>query len=397
MKKIFLITAAILQIFIFPAILFPEHIEIYADLESVRKDGLVVIVCPEKLAENEYTLRINEMNAGAIKIISLISSSSTLDKKRKKLYKYIADVSGVTLRNLVKAGAKVVLVKYDFIEKKDFEYKNKSDYKIYKKEIITNPADTLMEFVKGGNCFVGSDDEKNDEYPRRMVYVDDFYIDKYEVSNRQFLIYVKESNSDTPSSWENGVFPQDKADFPALVTYYEAEAFAKWSGKRLPTEEEWEKAANGVDKPEVFDSNGGKKVLSLKKTIYPWGDEYSNICNDSSFWEKISGNKLDGKYAKGFLPVNYFDGKNISAYGAVNMAGNAAEWTSSWYDAYPGNKSYKNKRFGKQVKVIKGGSWFNKPYNVRNSSRGFAGLPSLYADSSVGFRCVKAPSEIDIE
>jgi len=93
-------------------------------------------------------------------------------------------------------------------------------------------------------------------------------------------------------------------------------------------------------------------------------------------------------YTRGPVPVNIFDGPGNSPYGLVNMSGNAPEWTSSWYRAYPGNNN-PDKRYGKQVKVIRGGAWYSERYRVRVSSRDIGGVPNIYNDYIAGFRCAK--------
>jgi formylglycine-generating enzyme required for sulfatase activity len=114
------------------------------------------------------------------------------------------------------------------------------------------------------------------------------------------------------------------------------------------------------------------------------------------FW-KDSGIGADIKktYRRGLLAVTFFEGKGDSPFGAVNMAGNAMEWTSSWYRAYPGN-TYKDRRFGTQFKVLRGGSWRDTAKSLRVTDRQIGGIPNLYRDAIGGIRCVKSPTVLDL-
>ena len=141
---------------------------------------------------------------------------------------------------------------------------------------------------------------------------------------------------------------------PAIVTWEQANAYAQWVGKRLPTEKEWEKAARGTD---------GR--------IFPWGNSY-----DESFvvW--------DQSYPRGSAIA-----KPESPYGCFDMAGSVWEWTSDWYKPYPGN-NVPMKEYGKTYKVMRGGSNFNNYSFVRTTQRYYL-LPNITSRYFVGFRCVK--------
>ncbi len=202
-----------------------------------------------------------------------------------------------------------------------------------------------------------------DQHPEHRFHLDAFYIDQYEVTNREYKKFIDATQfHELPGHWEDGQFPEGKGDLPVTnVTWREAWTYALWAGKRLPTEEQWEKAARGTD---------GR--------LFPWGDEYQKG------WANIG---VDG--AKAPEPGGRFP-KDVSPYNVFDMAGNVMEWTLSWYQAYPGN-DYRFKKFGKEFKVLrgngfqKGGHYFLEAYRFtfyRTEAR-----PDEYFEN-VGFRCV---------
>jgi len=188
-----------------------------------------------------------------------------------------------------------------------------------------------MVFIPGGIFLMG--DEK------REVYVGPYWIDKFPVTNARYKKF-------DPSHR----YPPERANYPMVtLSWYAANQYARWAGKRLPTEEEWEKAARGTD---------GR--------IWPWGDEFDPTkCNT-----KESG-ILD------YTPVDRYEAGK-SPYGCYDMAGNVLEWTASWFDAE------------KNFKVVKGGSWENYDYIARAAHRmGYD--PFTRMSLIIGFRCARSP------
>jgi len=244
--------------------------------------------------------------------------------------------------------------------------------KIDNKEMILIPAG---EFVMGTNKTDSENTHQKigsvkplylDQQPERRINLEAYYIDKYEVTNREYKLFIDSTQYiDLPTLWKDGSYPEDLANHPVTnITWSEAMAYALWAGKTLPTEIQWEKAARGPE-----------------GNIFPWGDKY------------IKGNANMGK---GSLKTTMDVGSNPgdkSSYKVYDLAGNVMEWTQDWYQPYPGS-DYKSQRFGKKFKVLrgnsfqKGGHYFLEAYQFlfyRTEAD-----PNDYFEN-VGFRCVFLP------
>lgn len=221
------------------------------------------------------------------------------------------------------------------------------------------PADDPdMAYVPGGEFVFGNDGGKEDESPQQTVQMDGFNIDIHPVTCAEYRKFVEATGHRAPRNWKEGQLPAGQENNPVVwVSWEDATAYAKWAGKRLPTETEWEKAARGSD---------GRQ--------YPWGDTFdSSRCNSREANLKKTS------------PVDQFP-NGASPYGTLDMAGNVWEWTADWYDAYRGSL-YKLDRFGTTYKVLRGGSWFDGADAVRTTTRNSA-KPS-FSFSTIGFRCAK--------
>lgn len=226
---------------------------------------------------------------------------------------------------------------------------------IEKKE-ITDKLGRVMILISAGPFLYGPD--------RKKEVIDyDFYIDKYPVTNRDFFIFVE--NTKRFSSFQYDFFKlmaDRKPDHPVvLVDWYDANAYAVWAGKRLPTDKEWEKAARGVD---------GR--------IYPWGNEFSeDRCNS-----------LESRHDD-TTPVNKYD-KGVSPYGVYDMVGNVFEWVADWaarsrFSTIPYSE-----------KINRGGS-FNRPKDQVTTFFSESD-PPYFIMRDVGFRTAfseKPPKELD--
>lgn len=200
-----------------------------------------------------------------------------------------------------------------------------------------------MVYVEAGDFIMGSEYGDTDEKPKHTAFTEAFFIDAYEVSNTEFSLF--------DSSF---VFPDKKKDNAAIVTWSQANAYAQWIGKRLPTEIEWEKAARGTD---------GR--------TFPWGDTFDN---SYVVWDQSS--------TRGTAIA-----KPESPYGCFDMAGSVWEWTADWYKPYPENET-PMEQYGEKYRVMRGGSNFNNISFLRCSQRYYL-LPEDIRAYPVGFRCVK--------
>ena len=238
------------------------------------------------------------------------------------------------------------------------------------------------EFVMGGN----DNNAQSNEKPVHTVHVDAFYMDKYEVTNAEYKKFVdanpqwrKGGNPPVAHShgylwdWNGNNYPEGKGDHPVRqVTWYAAMAYAKWAGKRLPTEAEWEKAARG----------------GLLGKVYPWGDTIDNT--KANYGRNVGDTTPVGSY-----PPN--------AYGLYDMAGNVWEWCLDEYDGnFYANSPSANPLSGantvKEVldnytninssRVLRGGTWTYIATYVRCAQRHYD-APTRTVNY-IGFRCARA-------
>jgi len=218
-----------------------------------------------------------------------------------------------------------------------------------------------MVYVPAGEFVMGSEWGEPDELPRHAVDLDAFYIDTYEVTNAEYQRCIDEADCTRQMSW-------DRPDLmgptqPVVgVRWYDAVAYCRFVGKRLPTEAEWEKAARGTD-----------------ERRFPWGDEWH------PGW--VNMHTPDDGFA-GTAPVGSFP-KNVSPYGAYDMAGNAWEWTQDLHDREFYARSPRKNPLNEEVgwrRIMRGGSWM---YDVPFFETSFNRSPgrAYFRKEYVGFRC----------
>ena len=228
------------------------------------------------------------------------------------------------------------------------------------------PKDTgSMGLIPGGKFIMGSNERWDDETPEYIESVDKFYIDRYEVTNAEYEKFTYDTKREKPYHWLNGKVPKNKKNHPVIyVNWHDAGEYCKWKGKRLPTEQEWEKAARG-------DSGN----------IYPWGNTWA-INKSNHPYKGSTGTEPVGSYPNGKSP-----------YGLYDMSGNVWEWVDSFYLPHPGNNINRGE-YGMDKRVLKGGSWFDcLSYGCGLSAPTFnrSFFTPEVKNNSFGFRCAKSP------
>ena len=241
-----------------------------------------------------------------------------------------------------------------------------------------------MVLIPGGTFEMGRPDGKSgyDNFPVHLVKIDSFYMDKFEITVGEFKQFLNETGYDFHCGLWERIFVSPMNDHPMVhVNWYEATAFAEWTGKRLPTEAEWEYAARG----------------GLKGKRYPWGNVITkNDANFHRYWKdddeygKSHSVKKNGKdkWKYSTAPVGSFE---PNEYGLYDMAGNVAEWCQDWYqhDYYKVSPmdNPKGPETGNE-KVSRGGHWYSWHKGLRVYNRGGNPPDVKWFQDVQGFRCV---------
>jgi formylglycine-generating enzyme required for sulfatase activity len=236
-----------------------------------------------------------------------------------------------------------------------------------------------MVMIPAGVYTIGRDDESELESPRHTVDLPAFFIDRTEVTNADYGKFVDATSHRPPANWKGRTYPANRANYPVTgVTWQDAADYARWAGKRLPTEAEWEAAARGAE---------GRR--------YPWGNDW-----------RASFANIDVKAAKDYKPDEYPDEikpagqypDGASAAGALDLIGNVWEFTADKFSLYPGNplrvdeirvganrQPLKLER-GKTYRIIRGGA-FDGDREHDASYRGLVDASQPFPKT--GFRCAK--------
>ena len=261
---------------------------------------------------------------------------------------------------------------------------------------MTSPTAPDLARIPAGDFFMGAADAEEDERPVHRVFVSEFLIGRFAVTQDEYARFVRAAGHPAPAIrdlpligrgdreatfrelaapyvWDNGQPPSGHGSHPVvLIRYDDAMAYCRWLTEeigravRLPTEAEWEKA-----------SRGGAEALK-----YPWGNEIDS--SRANYLTDPATKPERGTRPTGTYPPN--------AYGLYDMCGNVWEWASDWYSAeYYGLGEMRDPRGpASGLRVVRGGSWVNQDVTMLRNAYRHKVPPDTYAHS-IGFRIVCAP------
>jgi len=338
-------------------------------------------VNPESTFEHKPELEISMEYLdiyGNIKIISFISGKLYVDGT------YHVDIeknTAITIKNLTK-GTHNVKIYGSSIWEQVIEVKENETTEITADKSLALDFNQLMILIEEGIFKMGSNDGEGDEMPVHDVSLDAYYINKYEITNDQYCKFLnKYGNVGEEGQYfidlnlksikismdgSNYKSFQGYENYPVIgVTWFGANEFCKKMGGRLPTEAEWEYAANGGSYNEEYDYSGSNDIDKVA-----WYYKGSDLKNSKE--PKQVGVKQPNKL------------------GIFDMTGNVSEWCLDWYavDYYEESEFYnpQGPETGK-YKVIKGGSFWGFPQNLRISNR--LSFDPRKSSHEIGFRCIK--------
>lgn len=243
----------------------------------------------------------------------------------------------------------------------------------YSSQLKLSKDKRIMVLIPRGKFVMGANRRYANEFPQRIENLDDFYIDKYEVSNEDMLRFAEEVKHPMRKKIRSWIENESSDQAFSRASYSLAEEYCKWADKELPTERQWEKAARGSGLKKEKSSTGRIYYYRVPR-LYPWGDLFEE--------NKVNGNNRLGKKSS-----VYANEIGESPYGVRNISGNVMEWTKSWYLPYE-NSYAQDRNFGKVFKVLRGGDFHSTPVDLTVSRRTPGGFPSLSQDFGAGIRCV---------
>lgn len=246
------------------------------------------------------------------------------------------------------------------------------------------PKEEMVQ-VPAGPFLMGSDRKVDRnaykaEMPQRSVFLDSYEIDKYEVTALHYLKFVLETGRLPQLDWryDGGNFQDTMANHPIMhVSWYDADAYCRWAGKRLPTEAEWEKAARGED---------GR--------VNPWGNQIAGLSRANFGRSGLSGPVRDRPERLLLYPplisVDKYENA-VSPYGIHQQIGNVAEWVSDWYDVdyykVAPDRNPKGPEQGKH-RAFRGAGWIDSSTTARAAQRNGADPDTKM--NWLGFRCARS-------
>ena len=191
-----------------------------------------------------------------------------------------------------------------------------------------NPKDGMVLVkITGGTFQMGSNSAN--EKPPHAVTLPPYFMGLTPVTNAQFALFERSTGYNAGSEWKKFASELGPQTPVVCVNWNDAMSYCTWAGLRLPTEEEWELAARGTE-----------------ALVYPWGNTWDGTrCNNS-----VGLNFSPCATSIGLFP------SGASPFDCLDMAGNVWQWTSSWYERYPGNMAF-NRDFGRKFRVLRGGAW----------------------------------------